>query len=133
MNILLLTASAATRDWLVAGCGSFDEAAEINCCGSLDLALRVLQVHDEVHMIVVDADLLDCEVVDAIKQLWRSCRSAVLVAAVSSPSETQMRDCVTAGALGYLPRTLNADTVGRVLAHVGDGGLWVPDLRVGRC
>jgi DNA-binding NarL/FixJ family response regulator len=131
MNILLLTASAATRDWLMAGCGLLPEAPEINCCGSLDFGLRVLQVHDEVHLIVVDADLLHCEVVDAIKQLWRACHSAAVVAAVSSPTETQMVECVNAGALGYVPRTMAADALGRVLAHVAQGGLWLPDLRVG--
>lgn len=131
MNILLLTASAATREWLMAGCGSFDEAPEINCCGSLDLALRVLQVHDEVHLIVVDADLLHCDVIDAIKQLWRACRSAAVAAAVTAPIEGQMIDCVNAGALGYLPRSMAADDLGRILEHVADGGLWLPDLRVG--
>ena len=129
MNVLLLSASAAAHQWLDAALATFADEAEINRCDSVDHALRVLQIHDAVHLVVVDADLIPCEVAPAIKALWRACRGAVLVAIASTPSQAEMVLCVNAGALGYVPRSLGSNDLGQVLAHVAAGSLWVPDLR----
>ena len=131
MNVLLLSASPATQRWLRDGCGTAEGPAEINRCSSLDFGLRVLEVDDEVHMIAVDADLMQQATVDAIKQLWRACRSASVLAIASSPTMDEMVACVNAGALGYVPRAVCSADLARVLTHVADGGLWLPDLRQG--
>lgn len=132
VNILLLSACEAVQAWLCEGVASFDQATEINRCTTLDFGLRVLQVHDEVHMIVVDEDLVGTETADAVKRLWRACGSAAVIAVASAPSMSQMVACVNAGAVGYLPRGLQGQDLVKVLAHVSEGGHWLPDLRAGR-
>ena len=126
MNVLLLSTSAAGHQWLGAALATFADEPEINRCDSADHALRVLQIHDAVHLVVVDADLIPCEVAPGIKALWRACRGAVLVAIASVPSQAEMVSCVNAWALGCVPRSLHSKDLGQVLAHVAGGSLWVP-------
>lgn len=131
MNILLLSACGATHQWVQAGCARLEAPVEteVNRCDTVDFGLRVLQVHDDVHMIMVDAEPLEREAVNAIKVLWRACRSASLMVIASRPCADEMVSCVNAGALGYVPRATAPDALGRILAHVADGGLWLPELR----
>lgn len=128
MNVLLLSASAATRQWLECALMTFIDEPEINVCDSVDFGLRVLQVDGDVQVVVIDADLVPCEVAPAIKALWRGCRSATLVVAATAPGRAEMVTCVNAGALGYVPRSLSPQDFGKVLTHVTGGSLWVPDL-----
>lgn len=129
MNVMLLSASAVAHGWLQASLSTLVGNHEINRCDSVELGLRILQVDDNVQLVIVDADLVPCEVAPAIKALWRTCRSAVLVAIASAPTHAEMVLCVNAGALGYVPRWLTPKDLGQVLGHLVEGSLWLPDLR----
>lgn len=127
MNVLVISASAATRAWLAEAASTFDTPTEVNFSEDVSFAINVLQVHDDVHVILLDLDTVDGAVAST-KELWRAGRSAAVVVVAERPTSASMIDCIRAGAMAYVPRSTSSADLNQILACVREGVLWLPHL-----
>lgn len=106
--------SSAFPDCIVAEAGSFAEA------------LGQLETMPDPDLVLLDLDIPDATRFSALGQLRADFPSLPVVMVSGSYDRVTVRDALTAGAAGFLPKTLNRATILDAIGQVMTGEIYVP-------
>jgi two-component system, NarL family, nitrate/nitrite response regulator NarL len=81
---------------------------------------------DDFRVVLLDLGLADSKGPETLIRFREGAPHVPVVVLSGDESPQHMRACIDAGALGYLPKTLDADGMIKALRFILDGGIYVP-------
>jgi DNA-binding NarL/FixJ family response regulator len=102
------------------------EGAEIVEAGSLDEAVKLLEISADVDLILLDLSMPGVRGFSGLMYLRAQYPSipVAIVSAIDDP--TIICRCLDFGASGFIPKTLGVETIRAAVKRVLDGGVWTP-------
>jgi two-component system nitrate/nitrite response regulator NarL len=79
-------------------------------------------------VVLLDLGLTDSKGVDTLVQLREAAPETPVVVLSGDENPVNIRACIEAGALGYLPKTYGSDALIKALRFILDGGVYVPAI-----
>jgi len=93
---------------------------------SVDALYALVDAHPEADLLLMDLNMPGAHGFNALVQL-RALHPQLPVVIVSAREEPSvMRRALDHGALGFIPKSADSDTIGRAIAQVLDGERWAP-------
>ncbi len=93
---------------------------------SVDALYALVDAHPEADLLLMDLNMPGAHGFNALVQL-RALHPQLPVVIVSAREELSvMRRALDHGALGFIPKSADSDTIGRAIAQVLDGERWAP-------
>ena len=97
------------------------------CGSSASEALALLDEHDDVDLAILDLGMPGIDghgLIDAFNERHLTL-PIVVMSAVEDP--WQIRDCLNAGAVGFIPKTFGQEDIIHAIRHIIGGNIYLPD------
>ncbi len=126
-RVLIVDDHSLVRDGLRTVLQSSFPNCEIAEAGSFAEALDRLGDMDDVDLVLLDLNIPDASRFSALQQLRSDFPSTPVVMVSGSYDRVTVRDALAAGAAGFLPKTLDRETILDALRQVLAGEIYVPE------
>ncbi len=94
-------------------------------------ARKVLAADTEFDLVLLDLQLGDENGLDLLAELRTSLPALPVVVVSGSDREQDMIDAIDLGAMGYVPKRADSQTLFEALRSVMSGGIYIPDAKAG--
>ncbi|OIO66465.1 MAG: DNA-binding response regulator [Zetaproteobacteria bacterium CG_4_9_14_3_um_filter_49_83] len=101
----------------------FTEVIEAEC---YETAVRRLQEHDDIKLVLTDLHMPGNDGIEGIGELVRLVTPIPLVVISADEKTDTMRDLVLAGAAGFIQKSSSIDVIKHAIHVVLDGGIYLP-------
>jgi DNA-binding NarL/FixJ family response regulator len=128
MRVLLVDDHALFRDGLALLLHGLHDPLEVVHAASAEQASSLVQAGAQPDLVLLDLRLPGVEGAAAVRAMCALCPNAPVVVISGECTEALVRDCVEAGALGYIHKSADAGALLRALRTVIDGGVHLPPL-----
>ncbi len=126
INVLIADDHPLIRGALNVAVMGISTAAMTLEAGSLEEAVALLEKDASVHLLLLDLNMPGMKGFSGLTYL-RAQFPAIPVMVVSGTTDrVTMRRCIDFGAAGFLPKTLDLDSMRKAIRIVLDGGTWTP-------
>jgi DNA-binding NarL/FixJ family response regulator len=125
-SVLIVDDHALIRDGLRAILSSAFPACTIAEAGSFTEALGQLEAQPDPDLVLLDLNIPDAQRFSALEQLRADFPSLPVVMVSGSYDRVTVRDALAAGAAGFLPKTLDRETILDAISQVLMGEIYVP-------
>lgn len=126
MKVLLIDGHVLFRDALGLQIRMRFRGLHVLQAGDVSTAVQLLSRHPDVRLMLLDLDLLDGQGLQAIASLREQAPAARLVVLSADDRPHTVQQAVGAGACGFVLKTVDGDTLARVLQVALDGGVYLP-------
>lgn len=126
-RVLIVDDHALVRDGLRAVLLSSFPACAIAEAGSFAEALDQLERQPDVDIVLLDLNIPDASRFSALEQLRSDFPSLPVVMVSGSYDRVTVRDALAAGAAGFLPKTLDRETILDAIQQILAGEIYVPE------
>ncbi|MEE4315556.1 response regulator [Erythrobacter dokdonensis] len=125
-RVLIVDDHGLVRDGLRAVLLSSFPACEIAEAGSFSEALDQLEAQPDIDIVLLDLNIPDATRFSALEQLRGDFPSLPVVMVSGSYDRVTVRDALAAGAAGFLPKTLDRETILDAIQQILAGEIYVP-------
>lgn len=126
MNVLLVDDHALFRDGLALLLREVAPEVAVIHSGSTEQALQLIGTSGELDLVLLDLSLPGIAGVESLR-LLRAAAEAVPIVVLSGNDDPDMvRQCIEAGAMGYVLKSTDARTMIAALRRVFDGQVYLP-------
>lgn len=105
--------------------------AVIHEADQISVLYDLVDVHSDADLLLLDLDMPGSLGLGPLIQLRDRHPQLPIVIVSAHEDPLLMRRAFDHGAMGYIPKSSNADTLGAALRHVLDGGTWLPGTGYG--
>jgi DNA-binding NarL/FixJ family response regulator len=124
-KLLLVDDHAFLRDALAQVMAMQFPRATVLQCETLESARQSLRAHPDTDLVLLDLNLPDGHGLQALPGLQRLTHARIVAMSADATPAT-VHGALAAGAVGFLPKTLDADAMRSALTQVMQGGVFVP-------
>lgn len=100
--------------------------AEIFEAGDLNAASAQLAAHPEIDLVLLDLNMPGVHGFSGLIYLRAQFPSIPVIVVSGAQERSVIRRCVDFGASGFIPKTLDVDSMRNAIVHVLEGGTWTP-------
>jgi len=100
--------------------------AEVFEAGDLNSAAANLAAHPEIDLILLDLNMPGVHGFSGLIYLRAQFSSIPVIVVSGSEERSVIRRCVDFGAAGFIPKTLDVDSMRKAISIVLEGGTWTP-------
>lgn len=126
MKILLIDDHSLFRAGMRLLLASIDRSAQIVEAGSLADALRQVSAHPDLDLCLLDLGLKDEDGFDGIGRIKQVLPDITVVVVSATDEVTIVHRCIDAGAMSYIPKSAEPDTLREALREALDGNVYLP-------
>lgn len=127
MKLLLVDDHALFRAGLRLLLAALDRGAVIVEADGLTRAIEQARQHPDVRLCLLDLRLRDGFGLRAIEAIRAAAPDVAIVIVSGSESGATVRDCIDAGAMGYIPKSAPSEVLTHALRRVLAGEFYLPD------
>jgi DNA-binding NarL/FixJ family response regulator len=101
----------------------------VNCleCASIPEALEIIQRHPDLQICLLDLALKKEHGLDAIQRIKDSAPEIAVVVVSGAEDSATIRQCVDAGAMSFIPKSVMPEVLTKALQHVLAGEIYLPE------
>ena len=125
MEVLLVDDQPTTVQVFAASVRKTFSGARVHTAVDLPEALQIASGHG-LDLVLLDLALPTCEGVEAVERFHRAFPDVPILVLSASESVERIRECVQAGARGYMPKTLGVRALPEAMKAVASGGTYLP-------
>lgn len=126
MRVLLVDDHALMREGLALLIGTVDPSVQIEHAASLAQALQQLDAAPQPDLVLLDLGLPDAQGIAGLVRLRERAEGLPVVVLSGSDAAQTVRECIDAGAMGFIPKSVDSATMIAALQRVIAGNVWLP-------
>ena len=127
MKVLLVDDHALLRDGIALLMANEFPDLDLLQAGTLAEARAAIAQHDDIRLVLLDLTLPDGNGLAELPWFAEAARGARLVALSADESKETVLAAISAGAAGYVPKSVQSGAMLEALRTVLDGGVYLPD------
>ena len=127
MKVLLVDDHALLRDGIALLMANEFSELELLQAGTLAEARDTIAQHDDIRLVLLDLTLPDGNGLAALPWFAEAAPEARLVALSADETKETVLGAISAGASGYVPKSVQSGAMLEALRTVLDGGVYLPD------
>ena len=131
MNVLLVDDHALFRDGLALLLREVDTAVRVLHAASIEQALTLSRATRALDLVLLDLALPGVGGVEGLLRLREVSESVPIVVLSANDDPAMVRQCIDAGAMGYVLKTSDSRTMIAALRSVFEGSVYLPPLTEG--
>ena len=129
MHVLAISSRPSVLRWIRSAAHGA-AAVDVHHARWVEDGNGVLRARGDFDLVMIDLDAAGLGAAD-VSRVW-SVRPGTNIAVLRwMTSETDLVECIKAGALGYFPKELSTPALAAAMQLVAQGVLWCPNLRRG--
>jgi len=125
MEVLLVDDQPTTVQVFAANVRKTFGGARVHTAVDLPEALQIASGH-ALDLVLLDLKLPTCDGVQAVERFHRAFPDVPILVISASESAERIRECMQAGACGYMPKTLGVGALADAMKAVASGGMYLP-------
>ena len=125
MEVLLVDDQPTTVQVFAANVRKTFGGARVHTAVDLPEALQIASGH-ALDLVLLDLTLPTCDGVQAVERFHRAFPDVPILVVSASESSERIRECMQAGACGYMPKTLGVAALTDAMKAVASGGMYLP-------
>ena len=125
MEVLLVDDQPTTVQVFAANVRKTFGGARVHTAVDLPEALQIASGH-ALDLVLLDLKLPTCDGVQAVERFHRAFPDVPILVVSASESAERIRECMQAGACGYMPKTLGVGALADAMKAVASGGMYLP-------
>jgi DNA-binding NarL/FixJ family response regulator len=125
MEVLLVDDQPTTVQVFAANVRKTFGGARVHTAVDLPEALQIASGH-ALDLVLLDLTLPTCDGVQAVERFHRAFPDVPILVVSASDSAERIRECMLAGACGYMPKTLGVSALTDAMKAVASGGMYLP-------
>jgi len=125
MEVLLVDDQPTTVQVFAANVRKTFGGARVHTAVDLPEALQIASGH-ALDLVLLDLKLPTCDGVQAVERFHRAFPDVPILVISASESSERIRECMQAGACGYMPKTLGVGALADAMKAVASGGMYLP-------
>jgi DNA-binding NarL/FixJ family response regulator len=107
---------------------SADDGAGVRRAVDLPEALQIASAR-RLDLVLLDLALPSCEGIQAVVRFHGAYPDVPILVLSASDDDARIRECIEAGACGYIPKTLAVAALSDAMKLVASGGVYLPPPR----
>jgi DNA-binding NarL/FixJ family response regulator len=125
MEVLLVDDQPVTVQVFAASVRKTFGGAKVHTAVDLPEALQIASGR-ELSLVLLDLTLPSCAGVQAVERFHRAFPEVPILVVSASDDAERIRQCMEAGACGYIPKTLAVTGLGDAMKLITRGGMYLP-------
>ena len=125
MEVLLVDDQPVTVQVFAANVRKTFGGARVHTAVDLPEALQIASGHT-LDLVLLDLSLPTCAGVQAVERFHRAYPDVPILVVSATESTERIRECMNAGAAGYMPKTLAVKALSDAMKIVARGGMYLP-------
>jgi DNA-binding NarL/FixJ family response regulator len=125
MEVLLVDDQPVTVQVFAASVRKTFGGARVHTAVDLPEALQIASARD-IDLVLLDLKLPTCDGVQAVERFHRAFPDVPILVVSANESTQRIRECMDAGACGYMPKTLAVSALAEAMRIVARGGMYLP-------
>lgn len=104
-------------------------AQNVSCleAATVGEALGLIAQHADLQLCLVDLALKNENGLDAVKKIKETAPHVAVVVVSGMEDSTMIRDCIDAGAMSFIPKSVAPEVLTQALQHVLSGAVYLPE------
>lgn len=128
MKVLIADEQSLFRDGLTLRLKEINQNIDILQSSSLTEMLQILSAEPNTDILILDIDLAGFSVEETIKNIQNISPSAKIIAISSSEDAHNIKNILSLGAKGYIPKRSDSNILSGALKLILDGGTYIPPV-----
>ena len=128
MEVLLVDDQPTTVQVFAANVRKTFSGARVHTAVDLPEALQIASAR-RLDLVLLDLALPSCEGIQAVVRFHGAYPEVPILVLSASEDDARIRECIEAGACGYIPKTLAVGALSDAMKLVASGGLYLPPPR----
>jgi DNA-binding NarL/FixJ family response regulator len=126
VRVLLVDDHALMREGLVLLIAAVDAAVKVDHAATIAQALQRLAAGPDPDLVLLDLGLPDAIGLDGLARVREAAESLPVVVLSGHDAAQTVRECIDAGAMGFIPKSVSSATMIGALNAVIAGSVWLP-------
>ena len=126
MRVLLVDDHALLREGLVLLIAAVDATVQVDHAATIAQALQRLAAGPAPDLVLLDLVLPDAIGLDGLARVREAAESLPVVVLSGHDAAQTVRECIDAGAMGFIPKSVSSATMIAALHAVIAGNVWLP-------
>ena len=128
MKVLIADEQSLFRDGLTLRLKEINQNIDILQSSSLTETLQILSAEPNTDILILDIDLAGFSAEETIKNIQNISPSAKIIAISSSEDVHNIKNILSLGAKGYIPKRSDSNILSGALKLILDGGTYIPPI-----
>ena len=128
MKVLIADEQSLFRDGLTLRLKEINQNIDILQSSSLTEMLQILSAEPNTDILILDIDLAGFSAEETIKNIQNISPSAKIIAISSSEDAHNVKNILSLGAIGYIPKRSDSNILSGALKLILDGGTYIPPV-----
>lgn len=128
MKVLIADEQSLFRDGLTLRLKEINQTIDILQSSSLTEMLQILSSEPNTDILILDIDLAGFSAEETIKNIQNISPSAKIIAISSSEDAHNIKNILSLGAKGYIPKRSDSNILSGALKLILDGGTYIPPV-----
>lgn len=128
MKVLIADEQSLFRDGLTLRLKEINQNIDILQSSSLSEMLQILSAEPNTDILILDIDLAGFSAEETIKNIQNISPSAKIIAISSSEDAHNIKNILSLGAKGYIPKRSDSNILSGALKLILDGGTYIPPV-----
>lgn len=128
MKVLIADEQSLFRDGLTLRLKEINQNIDILQSSSLTEMLQILSAEPNIDILILDIDLAGFSAEETIKNIQNISPSAKIIAISSSEDVHNIKNILSLGAKGYIPKRSDSNILSGALKLILDGGTYIPPI-----
>lgn len=128
MKVLIADEQSLFRDGLTLRLKEINQNIDILQSSSLTEMLQILSAEPNTDILILDIDLAGFSAEETIKNIQNISPSAKIIAISSSEDAHNVKNILSLGAKGYIPKRSDSNILSGALKLILDGGTYIPPV-----
>lgn len=128
MKVLIADEQSLFRDGLTLRLKEINQNIDILQSSSLTETLQILSAEPNTDILILDIDLAGFSAEETIKNIQNISPSAKIIAISSSEDAHNIKNILSLGAKGYIPKRSDSNILSGALKLILDGGTYIPPV-----
>lgn len=128
MKVLIADEQSLFRDGLTLRLKEINQNIDILQSSSLTETLQILSAEPNTDILILDIDLAGFSAEETIKNIQNISPSAKIIAISSSEDVHNIKNILSLGAKGYIPKRSDSNILSGALKLILDGGTYIPPV-----
>lgn len=128
MKVLIADEQSLFRDGLTLRLKEINQNIDILQSSSLTEMLQILSAEPNTDILILDIDLAGFSAEETIKNIQNISPSAKIIAISSSEDAHNIKNILSLGAKGYIPKRSDSNILSGALKLILDGGTYIPPV-----
>lgn len=128
MKVLIADEQSLFRDGLTLRLKEINQNIDILQSSSLTEMLQILSAEPNTDILILDIDLAGFSAEETIKNIQNISPSAKIIAISSSEDVRNIKNILSLGAKGYIPKRSDSNILSGALKLILDGGTYIPPI-----